>query len=606
MEHLRHLLPFVLRYRRRLLLGFLFASGSAAFTAAIPQIVRRVVDDLNPRGVVAAELLRYGALMVLLALADSLFRFGLRMTVAGAAYLVEFDIRGALFRRLLLLDQGFYGQSHTGDLMTRVTNDLSAVRQFLGPGVNSLISAGLFVAVAGTLLFLTSPTLALLVLALLPATTVLFVVIGGRMRRIFRGVQDQFGDLSTRAQENFSGIRTIKAYAQEQAEIRVFRAENERYRATNVRYVLLSGLLWPAIAVVMGLISAVVLLVGGRFVAEGRLSLGDLVLFNTYLTLLAWPMISLGWTVNLYQQASASMGRIAEVLHRRPDIATPEGAPERVAVGGTIEFRGVGIRFDRDQATGRPGDRAIDASPPRLVAWSPYRGEWVLRQISFAVPRGSSLAIVGATGVGKTTLVNLLARVRDPDEGQVLIHGRDIRALPLDDLRRAIGYVPQDTFLFSVPLRENVTFGRPDATEQEIDRAVAIARLSNDLEQLPQGLDTLIGERGVTLSGGQKQRAAIARALLRDPAILVLDDALSSVDTHTAAEILAGLREVMRERTSIIIAQRIATVKDADQIVVLHEGRIVERGAHRQLLELGGRYAAMYRRELLEAELAEE
>jgi ATP-binding cassette subfamily B protein len=604
-EHLRHLLPFVRRYRRQLLFGFLCAACSAGLTATIPQVLRLAVDQLNSRGVIAADLLRFGGIMVGLALIDTLFRFGQRMLVAGASYLVEFDIRGALFRQLLLLDQDFYGQAHTGDLMTRVTNDLSSVRQFLGPGVNSLIGSTLFISVAGTLLFLTNAALGLLVLALLPAITLLFVIVGRRMRKIFRGVQDQFGDLSTRAQENFSGIRTIKAYAQEEAEIRVFREENERYRTTNVRYVLLSGLLWPSITLTMGLIGALVLLVGGRYVAAGAMSLGDLVLFNVYLALLAWPMVNLGWTVNLYQQASASMGRIAEVLHRRPEIVTPDKPVEHAAVAGTIEFRDVGIRWDRTEARGPSAESQHPSLSPQPSALS--AGEaWVLRHISFSVPRGTSLAIVGATGAGKTTLVNLLARVRDPDEGQVLIDGRDIRELPLDDLRRAIGYVPQDTFLFSVPLRENVTFGRTEATEEQIDRAVAISRLANDLTQFPDGLDTLIGERGVTLSGGQKQRTAIARAVLRDPAILVLDDALSSVDTHTASEILAGLREVMKERTSIIIAQRIATVKDADRVIVLHDGQIVEQGAHRELLAQGGRYAAMYRRELLEAELAEE
>ena len=347
MEHLRHLLPFVKRYRWQLLFGLICAACSAALTASIPQVLRLAVDELHVHGVVAADLLRFGLIMIGLALVDSLFRFGQRMLVAGASYLVEFDIRGALFRRLLLLDQGFYGQAHTGDLMTRVTNDLSAVRQFLGPGVNSLMTAILFIGFAGTLLFRTNATLALLVLALLPVITLLFVIVGGRMRKIFRSVQDQFGDLSTRAQENFSGIRTIKAYAQEEAEIRVFRAENEQYRAMNVRYVQLSGLLWPSITLTMGAIGALVLLVGGQYVAEGTMSLGDLVLFNTYLALLAWPMVNLGWTVNLYQQASASMGRIAEVLHRRPAIDSPADAPAHTAVAGTIEFRDVGIRFDR-------------------------------------------------------------------------------------------------------------------------------------------------------------------------------------------------------------------------------------------------------------------
>jgi ATP-binding cassette subfamily B protein len=612
MEHLRHLLPFVARYRARLMFGIVCALGTAALTSAIPLIVREVVNQLSTRGVVADDLLRFGGLMLLIALVDSGFRFGQRMLVNGVSYLVEFDIRSAVFSRLLLLDQGFYGRMHTGDLMARVTNDLSAVRQFLGPGFNSLVGAGLFLTAAATLMFLTSTTLALIVLALLPIVTVVFVIVGGRMRRIFRHVQDQFGNISTRAQENFSGIRTIKAYAQEEAEIRVFKEANEHYRGLNVRYVLLSGLLWPTITLILGTISAVVLLVGGRFVAAGTLTLGDLVLFNAYLGLLAWPMIALGWTVNLYQQASASMGRIAEVLHRKPAIATAAGAPEQFAVTGDVEFRDVGVRFDyaiiddqrpttNDQ---RPTTGTAQGRSSFVVRHS--SDEWVLRHISFTIPRGSSLAIVGATGAGKTTLVNLLARVRDPDEGAVLIDGQDIRTLPLDDLRRGIGYVPQDTFLFSVPLRENVTFGRLDADEAAIDRATTISRLSSDLAQFPQGLDTLIGERGVTLSGGQKQRTAIARAVLRDPAILVLDDALSSVDTHTAAEILGGLREVMQDRTSIIIAQRIATVKDADRVIVLHDGRIVEQGTHRDLVQQSGRYAAMYRRELLEAELEDE
>lgn len=614
MQLLRALAPFVLRYRGRLLLGLLFAICASTTTALLPQIVRQVVDQLNTRGVLPGELLRFGAMMLALGLVDALFRFGQRLTVNGSSYLVEFDIRETMFAKLLTLDQRFFGYNHTGDLMTRVTNDLSAIRQFLGPGFNSLMSAILLLSVAGTLMVQTNAVLAATVLLLLPFVSILFVVIGARMRALFRSVQDQFGDISTRAQENFSGIRTIKAYAQEDAEIGVFAAANEQYRSLNVRYVLLSGVLWPSISAILGLVGAVVLLIGGRFVATGTMTLGDLVLFNTYLGMLAFPMIALGWTVNLYQQASASMSRINEVLHYHPDITTPNEPHQHVEIGGAIEFQDVGIRFEagvRGQESGVGDDdkgtssahRSLSSQnpEPRLLTLD----SWVLRHISFMVPRGTSLAIVGATGSGKTTLVNLLARVRDPDEGQVRIDGRDVRTLPLDDLRRKIGYVPQDTFLFSVPVRENVVFGRPDAGMDEIERALEVSRLSNDVEQFPDGIDTMIGERGVTLSGGQKQRTAIARAVLRDPSILVLDDSLSSVDTHTAAQILGGLREVMKDRTSIIIAQRIATVKDANQIIVLHEGEIVERGTHQQLLAANGRYAAMYRRELLEAELEE-
>ncbi|MDW8145493.1 MAG: ABC transporter ATP-binding protein [Roseiflexaceae bacterium] len=607
MDQFHHLWPFVRRYRRRLLIGALCAMAATAVAAMIPQIVRFAVDDLNTRGVVLDRLLQYGGLLLLTALVEGVLRYGQRTQIIGTSHLIDFDMREALFAKLLTLDQGFFTTMHTGDLMTRVTNDLSAVRMFLGPGVSNLLGSMLLLLTAATLMFLTNPTLAAIVVLLLPMAAVLFVVIGGRMRVIFRKVQDQFGEISTRAQENFSGIRTIKAYAQEDAEIRVFREANERYRALNLRYVLLSGMLWPIIGLMLGAIGAFVLLVGGRMVAAGEMTVGELVLFNAYLAQLAWPVIALGWTVDLYQQGAASLVRISEVLQRRPAIASPPDAPRDFVVRGEVEFRNVGLRFSYSQSAN--GDlSAHPASAPSPHAQPSVAGasEWVLRHISFRIPQGGSLGIVGATGAGKTTLVNLLARVRDPDEGQVLVDGFDVRTLPLAALRRGIGYVPQDTFLFSVPIRENVTFGRPDATEEQIAHALAVSRLVNDIEQFPNGIDTLIGERGVTLSGGQKQRTAIARAILRDPAILILDDALSSVDAHTAAEILAGLRSIMKGRTSIIIAQRIATVKDADQIIVLHNGEIVERGTHRELLERGGRYADMYRRELLRAELEEE
>jgi ATP-binding cassette subfamily B protein len=585
-----------------MVLGLLCALCGTAAAATIPQILRLAVNDLNTRGIVASHLLQFGGWLLLAALIDGLFRFGQRICVLGTSHIVEYDMREALFRKLLTLDQGFYGVMHTGDLMTRVTNDLSAVRQFIGPGINSLMGAGLLIIASAALLLLSNLQLALMVLLLLPITTILFVIIGRRMKRIFKGVQDEFGQISTRAQENFSGIRTIKAYAQEEAEIRVFLAENEKYRTLNVRYVLLSGLLWPAIGLALGSIGALVLLVGGQKVARGEMSIGDLVLFNTYLAQLGWPMIALGWTIDLFQQASASIVRINEVLHRRPAIATAPHAPATFVPQGAIEFRDVGIRYN--YAAAHPEREG--AARPLIPAQAAPGSEWMLRNISFSVPIGGSLAIVGATGVGKTTLVNLLARVRDPDQGAVLIDGQNVRDLPLDALRQAIGYVPQDTFLFSVPVRDNVTFGRPDASVAAIDQALTISRLSNDVSQFPEGIDTLIGERGVTLSGGQKQRTAIARAILRDPTILVLDDALSSVDTHTAAEILSGLRGVMQGRTSIIIAQRVATVKDADQIIVLHDGQITERGSHRELVALDRRYAAMYKRELLQAEIEQE
>ncbi|HEX6288177.1 MAG TPA: ABC transporter ATP-binding protein [Herpetosiphonaceae bacterium] len=578
MHNLLPLLPYLRRYRLMIGVGLFVAAVSAGFSTIPPYLLGRAVDELRLGSVQLETLGWYGLLILAATLADGVLKFGMRRLVGGAAYYIEYDLRNDLFRQFLRLDQHFYGDNHTGDLMARATNDLSAVRQLLGPGLNSVASSGLTFLFVAVLMLQIDVQLGLITLLLLPSISVAFVLIGQRMRERFRHVQDQFGHLSTRAQENFSGIRTIKAYAQEQAELQVFGAANREYQRLNLRYVLLSSLIWPLMTLLLSLAVAVVLLIGGQAVATGRFTLGEFVRFNFYLTLLTWPMIALGWTVTLFQQGSASMGRIAEVLHREPEIQSRAHVEPRAAVQGEIELRDVGVR---------------------------YGETWVLRHISLRVPRGTSAAIVGATGVGKTTLVNLLGRVHDPTEGQVCVDGVDVREWPLDRLRAGIGFVPQDTFLFSVPLRDNVTFGRVDASQEQIDEALLVSQLVNDVPQFPQGIDTLLGERGVTLSGGQKQRTAIARAVLRDPAILILDDAMSSVDTHTAAEILRNLKRVMTDRTSIIIAQRIATVKDADQIIVLHDGAIVERGTHAELVQRNGRYAAMYRRELLRAELEE-
>ncbi|MFM2033233.1 MAG: hypothetical protein RLZZ297_1998 [Chloroflexota bacterium] len=576
MNQMRALWPFVIRYRTRFLIGLLASIVATGFAVQVPQMLRIIVDDINARGIVWDALVANVLIMIGFSVADGVFRFSQRTLIMGTAHRVESDIREAMFLRLLQLDQKFYGEHHTGDLMTRVTNDISAIRQFYGPGVSSMASAIFMIVTSSALMMQTNATLALIVLLLLPVVTGLFIFVGARMRVIFRKVQDLFGEVSSRAQENFSGIRTIKAYTQEEPETAEFLRVNERYRAQNVRYVLLSGLLWPTISLVMGTIGALVLYIGGQAVARGEMTVGDLVLFNGYLAALGWPVVALGWTVDLYQQAASAAGRLGEVLQRAPLIRDAAHDPVALDVDGAVSFRGVGI------AVG-------DGEQKR----------WILRDISFDIAKGQTVAIVGATGGGKTTLVNLLSRVQDPTTGTVHIDGHDIRTVALASLRAGIGYVPQDTFLFSVPVRDNVTFGRPDASEDDVQQALLISRLSNDVVQLPSGIDTLVGERGVTLSGGQKQRTAIARAVLRNPPILVLDDALSSVDTHTAAQILEGLRTFRAGRTAILIAQRIATVREADQIIVLHNGTVAERGTHAELVALGGRYAAMYQREQL-------
>jgi len=580
MYHLRLLFPYIYRYRHRMIAGLLVAAFGAAVSALSPLVLRLAVDSLADGTIEPHRLLWFGGALIGLAVIDGGMKFVQRMLIAVTSYRIENDLRADLFDRLLSFDQMFYQQNYTGDLMARLTNDLSAVRQFLGPGLNGAATAVLTFLAATVLMMLVDPLLALIVVLLLPMVTIVFVAIGGRMRQAFHRVQNQFGVLSTRAQENFAGIRTVKAFAQEEAEIAVFTADNERYRKLNLHYVLLSGTLWPAMTLCLGLITALILLVGGQQVAAGTLTIGELVQFNAYLALLAFPMIILGWMVNLFQQATASLERLNDILRYQPMISSPS-TPRLPPGYGSIEFRKVGVRAN-------------------------HSDQWLLRDLSFQVPAGKVLAVVGATGAGKTTLVNLLGRVRDPDEGQVLVDGIDVRELELTALRRMIGYVPQESFLFSMPLRENIGFGVATVDPERLDHVIEVSRLSNDLDQFPDGIDTMVGERGVTLSGGQKQRVAIARALMRDPRILILDDALSSVDTHTAAQILAGLRAEMNGRTTIIIAQRIATVRDADQIIVLDDGQIVERGSHQELLARNGRYAAMYRRELLAAELERE
>ncbi|MBA3944093.1 MAG: ABC transporter ATP-binding protein [Herpetosiphonaceae bacterium] len=576
MQGLAPLWPYLRRQRVPLIWGFIVAALGSIVGTASPYILQLAVTSLQQQGVVAGLLLKYCALIVLLGVVNSVLNFFIRQLIGTISYTVENELRNDLFQQFMRLDQKFYGEHHTGDLMARSTNDLSAVRQMLGPGLTQTFGSGLLVVVAAFWMFSIDLRLALLALTMLPTITISFVIIGRRMRERFGHVQTQFGQISTRAQENFSGIRTIKAYAQEQQEIESFREANEEYRRLNLKYVLLNGLVWPLMSLLIGITLGLILLVGGQAVASGRITLGQFVQFNAYVGLLTWPMIALGWTVSLYQQGVASLQRIKEVLHAAPSIKSPPQPKLPAHWQGVVEMRNVGVRY---------GDR------------------WIVRNISFTIPAGRSLAIVGATGAGKTTLTNLLGRVRDPSEGVICIDGIDIRELPLDELRRRIAYVAQDTFLFSVPLQENITFGRVDAGEADVERALETSQLVNDLPQFPQGLTTMLGERGVTLSGGQKQRTAIARAVLRDPTILILDDSMSSVDTHTAAEILRHLRDVMQGRTSIIIAQRIATVKDANEIIVLQNGQIAERGTHTQLIRQNGPYAAMYRRELLQSEM---
>jgi len=569
------LLHYLGQHKLRLITGVAFV-GLSSFVAVLPPLlIGRIVDELTA-GTALEAVIRLALIMVLLAAVENVLRGLGRWRILDASRKSEYQMRNDLLAHLQRMHLAYFQHQRIGDLMARLTNDLQAVRQMIGFGILMMTNTLLTLLFTFVSMFSVNTKLALITLALTPISSYIFWVIGRRVNREFEQLQSQFGDLSAKAQENFSGIRVVKAFSQEEPEILSFAAVNQDYLNKAVDLAKVNGLLWPAMQFLLGGALLVVLYIGGQDAIEGQLTIGQLVQFVAYLQIISWPMIALGEVVNIIQQGGASLGRLQHLFSAQPAIADPmDPVPNTIA--GAVEFRNVAFAYGQTI---------------------------VLRDISFSVPAGGSLAIVGATGAGKSSLVNLIPRLFDAQQGEILIDGIDVRRYPLPVLRRAVGYVPQETFLFSVPLRENVGFGREKPlTDAELDWAGEVSQLGKDVEDFPARYDTMIGERGVTLSGGQKQRTAIARAVAKDPRILILDDALSAVDTYTEAEILKRLRGVMRERTSIVVAHRISTVKDADEILFLADGRIAERGTHRQLLEQGGLYAAMYRRQLLEEEL---
>jgi ATP-binding cassette, subfamily B, multidrug efflux pump len=580
-KNLRPLFPYLTKYRLTLFWGGVTVLFNNGLWVLSPQVVRRAVDDLNLYGVTRHKILVYALLLVGLALSKGLFQFLTRWLVIGVSREIEYDLRNDIFRHLESLSYSHYQKNRTGDIMARATNDLNAVRMLLGPAIMYTANTLVFTAVALVFMWQISPRLTLYAFAPLPLASIIVQYFGRKIHERFEKIQAQFSDISARAQENFSGARVVRAYAQEEAEIAVFERSNQEYVTRSLPLARLTGMLWPTLELLLGFAVVIVLWVGGREVLLHHMSLGDFVAFNTYIIMLTWPIIALGWVINIFQRGTASMGRINEILVAQPEI-TDAGVAADLAgaktIQGELEFRHL--------------DFAYNDVP-------------VLQDISLKIPAGSSLAIVGPTGSGKTTLVSLLPRIYDAPPGSLLLDGRPIREYPLETLRQNIGFVPQETFLFSDSVRENIAFGVENATDEQVRAAADAANIAADIEGFPEQYGTLVGERGITLSGGQKQRSAIARAIIRDPRILVLDDALSSVDTYTEEKILNHLREVMRDRTTIFISHRVSTVRNADRIAVLHQGRIVELGTHEELLGRNGYYTDLYNKQLLEEELAQ-
>ncbi len=577
MSPVRRLLYYFRLYRKPLTLGFLCVAGSSAFKLLQPLIVGSAVNELAAGGgVTRATMIRYGAMLIGAAAIEGVFLYLQRWIIIGASRRIEYDMRNDLYGHLQKLPMKYYQGQRTGDLMSRATNDLSSVRMLIGPAVMHSASSLLVVIGAFVMMLRIDMKMALISLIAVPVVAGLVKTFGERIHVRFKSVQDYFGDISARVQENLAGVRVVRAFTQESNEMETFKRMNHEYVERNRSLIRLTATFYPMLHALIGVMFVIIFYLGSLRILSGQLSIGDYVAFQFYLGRMIWPLIALGWVINLFQRGMASMKRLHEVW----SVETPDRRGETTSpvLHGDLEIRNLTFAYEN-----RP----------------------VLRNVNLKVRHGETIGIVGRTGSGKSTLLSLITRSFDPPPGTIFIDGKPVETIPISQIREWIGMVPQESFLFSESIAENIRFGRAESSHEEIAQSADLAGLSTDVETFPQGLNTIVGERGITLSGGQKQRTAIARALVREPIILILDDSLSAVDTATEERILSALRSVRKGRTVLIVSHRVSSVKDADHIVVLEEGAIVERGTHEALVDKGGYYADLYHRQTIEAELEE-